>query len=158
MRYKSLLSVDIVLVDGRPDAQVLTPIVNQCLMALSLHLQYHVVVLCRSKWQADEIDLLGEQCGKELYFHGELAGSIEESSALAKAAKLVILPGRSIERSHWANDNIEIITPILLVAPDQILYYPIGQRSTEIVVTTLMECLMSLPGPPSGAVVRNPAS
>ena len=152
MRYSSLTSVDFVLVDGRSSSNVLTPVVNQCLIALMNHLQYHVVVICASKKQADKIDLLGEQCGHELYFHGEPLPSVEDVSALVKAAKLIILPVRYAKHSWGVDESIDIVCPTLLVSREKTLYYPNGQRSTESLHTTLMECLMSLPRPPAGVL------
>jgi hypothetical protein len=148
MRYSSLLSVDMVLVDGRSRSSVLAPVINQCLMALSDHLNYHIVVLCGSERQAEEIDRLGDQCGQELYFHGEPCPSVEDVSALVKAAKLIILPVRSTKRSWVVGDGGEILCPTVLVGRDETLYYPNGQRSTDILHATVMECLISLPQAP----------
>jgi hypothetical protein len=122
-------------------------------MALSLRLQYHVVVLCRSRRDADDIDLLGDRCGQELYFHGEPCPSDEDVSALMKVAKLIILPGGSVRPSSEADNNSDIVSPTLLVERDKTLYYPNGQRSAENLETTLMECLMALPEAPMGAAI-----
>ena len=156
MQYKSLLSVDFVLVDGRPRSRVLTPVINQCLVALSHRLRYHIVVLCRSRRQADEIDLLGDRCGQDLYFHGEPNPSVEDVSALVKTAKLVIFPVRSTKSSWGVDERSVVDSPALLVNRDKTLYYPNGQRSTEILHTTVMECLMSLPEDPAGMAVNAP--
>jgi hypothetical protein len=97
------------------------------------------------------MDLLGDQCGQDLFFHGEPCSSVEDVAALVTLAKFIVLPVRSIKHAWEAYRNSEIASPTLLVAPEKSLYYQNGQRSTAILETTVMQCLMSLPEPPKGA-------
>ena len=115
MRYKSLQSVDFILIDGRSRLKILQTVMSLSLVALNERLQYHVVVLCSSRKQADTVDLLGEQCGQELFFHGEYVENIEEFRALLRASQLFIVPAKSRMRALAAYRGNQLAVPLLIV-------------------------------------------
>lgn len=144
MRYRSLISVDFILIDGRVDSHVLRTVINQSLMALSDHLPCHIVVLCATRKRAEEIDLFGEQCGHELFFHAENADTNEEFQSLVDASKLFVIPIASCHPKLSTYKDYSGDTPFLLAAPDYTYFYPDGASSECFVEMPLLSCFLSL--------------
>lgn len=144
MRYKSLLSVDFILIDGRVDSHVLQTVINQSIMALNDHLACHIVVLCATRKRAEEIDLLGEQCGHELFFHGENVDATEEVQGLLSASKLLVVPTASYNPVLSTFKEYRSDAPLLLVSPGSSHFCSNGASSESFVEMSPLDCFVSL--------------
>lgn len=140
MRYRSLTSVNFILIDGRIDSELLQRLINQSLIALNERLQYHIVVLCNSQKAATAIDFLGEQCGHELFFHGEKIDSPEEFQVLLNASKLFVVPAQSWNTALATCKEYKSAVPLLLATTDNTRFYADGACSDRFVETTPLNC------------------
>ncbi len=154
MRYPSLLSVDFVLIDARKDLDRLRHVLLPSLIALQNHFQYHIVFLCNSIRDAERIDLLGEQVGQELLFHGELIQTEAELDQLLAHTKALFIPDILWwETSRLCKEN-NIVAPTIHFFIDRAKFYPKGINSDESVEATLLDCFAILNGGKDDAVIH----
>jgi hypothetical protein len=146
MRYRSVLSVDFVLIDARKDLNRMWHIIEPALVVMQRHYQYHIVFLCKSVRNADKIDELGENIGQELFFHGELPETAAEIDQLLKHSKAIFVPDISWpETSRLCKVN-NIAVPIIHFFEDRAKFYPHGVESSEYLEMPLLDCFEALDG------------
>jgi len=98
MRYPSLKSVNLVVLDGRSGDSRLPVYMSGCLLALANRFNGHVLVLCSTKTQVDEAETLGEELGLDFFFHGDQVSSADEFLAYCESAQKIIKPDPKFDK------------------------------------------------------------
>lgn len=81
------------------------------------------------------IDSLGEECGQELFFHGEVIDSIEDFEALHSASKLFAVLTDSWDVALATYNKYRFHLPLLLATPDRVGFFASGASFSQLVET-----------------------
>jgi hypothetical protein len=102
MKYPSLKSVNLIIVDGRGDGVDSATYLSGCLLALANRFDGHVLVLCSTEQQVAEVETLGEDLGFDFFFHGDQIANPEEFFEYCQSAKAIFRPGSNrIDSWEW---------------------------------------------------------
>jgi hypothetical protein len=114
MKYISLLSVPLIVLDTRYGGSCLGNLLGALVQSLADHCGYHVLILCKDRKQADEFEELSESCGFAMCLHADYALRVVEEEQLRKVALawLISTPDvrlfRKLVKRSLANINMVV--------------------------------------------------
>lgn len=147
MRYPSLKSVNLVVLDGRGRNSQLPVYMSGCLLALANRFDGHVLVLCSTKTEADEAETLGEEVGLDFFFHGDQVSSTNEFLAYCESAQKIIKPDSEFnqdnELKHLRDMGKRVIMPESVANTVEAWPEMVVLRDEEIIPRRIMELILA---------------
>ncbi len=102
MKYPSLQSTNLIVIDGRNSDDVLHLFINGALAFLADYNDGHVLVIGSTNSQEKWYEEIGEDAGQDFFFHAETIRTSEDFLARCAIAKVVMIP------SPWATHSDEL--------------------------------------------------
>jgi hypothetical protein len=147
MKYPSLKSVNLVVVDGRFEDANLPIYMSGCLLALANRFDGHVLILCSTTDQVEQVESLGEELGLDFFFHGDQASDSVEFLNYCENAQMIIEPSREInndrEWKHLHRLGKTVLLPQSVASTVEIWPEVIVLNDEEIAPARIMEIILA---------------
>jgi hypothetical protein len=147
VKYPSLKSVNLIVLDGRSEDPHLPVYISGCLLALANRYDGHVLVFCSTKSQVDEVESLGEELGLDFFFHGDQASSSIEFLDYCESAQKVIEPNQKFDKNRelrcLREMNKRVIMPLSVASTVEIWSEVIVLKDEEVTPSRIMEIILS---------------
>jgi len=92
MKYPSLQSTNLIVIDGRNSDDVLHLFVQGALAFLADHNDGHFLVIVSTNHQEKWYEQIGEDAGQDFFFHAETIRTSEDFLSRCAIAKVIVLP------------------------------------------------------------------